>query len=174
MLNDSFIRGWMPTLVLLFILVGCASVPLDNEGDGVRVSPPLDVPVTSRDAYPPLTLISEPVEAYPVRTINESATLLAFDKPVLSVNTVVTGVGPPNLYIYILNITFMGEELGSGVIDEDGVFAITLSELPMGVRIGLSSDINTIGLTEEDIQPGENAISIPQVGYFYDSYVIRE
>ena len=175
MLNPFFAYRWMFVLVLA-LLVSCTSTEQENH----EVVTPEYVSTTSTTvpvgAYPasPVSL-SPSVEAYPlVETVNENRILLALDKPMSSGDTMVTGVGPPGLYVYILNITLMGEELGSGAVDNDGIFTISLSELLVDTRIGLSADIGTIGLTEVDVLPGEDTVSVPQVGYFYDSYIIRE
>jgi hypothetical protein len=62
----------------------------------------------------------------------------------------------------------------TAVVNEDGTFTVPVAPLPAGIRIGLTADVETIGLTLEDIQPGEGEISVPQAGYFYDSYVMTE
>jgi hypothetical protein len=43
--------------------------------------------------------------------------------------------------------------------------------LPADTRIGLTTA--DADLVEEGIRPGEGAISVPQVGYFYDSVMVR-
>ena len=126
--------------------------------------------------YPVPTLLSQENLAYPdpANSTIATGTLLALNKPVTLNDVIVTGVGPPGLQVYILNITLMGEPLGSGVIEQDGTFTIAISEVSAGARIGLIADVSTISLGDGDVQPGENAVLVPQVGYFYDSYVIRE
>ncbi len=146
--------------------------------------PPLDsypVPtITSPSSIESINSYPDPVtpppsqvgDAYPPTKATEVlGTLLMINKPITLDDTVVTGVGPPGLQVYILNITFMGEMMGAGTIEQDGTFTIHISELLVDTRIGLTADITTI---DENIQPGENAVSIPQVGYFYDSYVIHK
>lgn len=124
----------------------------------------------------PLPEVNLPGDAYPSQdsVTNSSATLLAFDKPIQSTDSVITGVGPSGLTVYILNMTFMGTELGSGVIDNDGKFAITVSELQPGTRIGLTADLTTLGLTENDIRPGDGEMAVPRVGYFFDTVVLPQ
>lgn len=113
-----------------------------------------------------------PAIGYP--SLDSNGILLAFDKPIQPDDTVITGVGPAGLAVYILNMTFMGTELGSGVIGDDGKFSVQVSELQRGTRIGLTADVTTVGLTEADIQPGDGVMAVPRVGYFYDTFVIPQ
>lgn len=163
------------SVTFLFLLVGCGASTKSDIEEVVPGPPSGDTSGMPIDAYPPSTVPSSSVDAYPAPdTFNENAILLALNKPISPGDTTVTGVGPPGLTVYLLNITFMGEELGSGTIDEAGKFVIEVAELPSGVRIGLTADVTTVGLTENDIRFGDEAFSVPQVGSFYDSYVIRE
>jgi hypothetical protein len=68
----------------------------------------------------------------------------------------------------------MGNELGRSVVKEDGTFSVEVSELQPSIRLGLSADISSIGLTDYDILPGAGQISNPRVGYFFDSSVLTE
>lgn len=164
---------------LFFLLTGCGPAVNTNNSNEINDIPLLEVPQNTNqsttESYPSPTLPATLVEAYPIPDkFNENAILLAFDKPILVSDTNVSGVGPPGLQVYVSNITLMGEELGSGVIGEDGNFRLEVSHLEPGTRIGLSADISTLGLKEEDVRPGENAISIPRVGYFFDSFVLTQ
>jgi hypothetical protein len=116
---------------------------------------------------------SPPQEAYPAPTEPFGA-LLAFDRPIASDATVVTGVGPPGLHIQIIDLTFMGSELGAGVIADDGTFEIDVTGLQPGIRIGLAADLGIGSYSEDDIRPSSEAISIPRVGYFYDSFILMQ
>ena len=68
----------------------------------------------------------------------------------------------------------MGTELGRTVINDDGAFSVDVTGMQPGIRIGLSADISSLGLTESDIIPGEGEISTPRVGYFFDSVVLTD
>jgi hypothetical protein len=114
-----------------------------------------------------------PVDAYPP-TEEPTGILFALDKPIAAGAESVSGVGPPDLTVYILNVTFMGEQMGTAVIGDDGRFSVPVDPIQPGIRIGLTADVTTIGLTEEDILPGDGEIGVPQVGYFYDSFVISQ
>ena len=164
--NRRILKFAYPAMILLmFILVGCG--PADVALVPTAVVTPLP------DAYPATT--SLPPEAYPPpMPTARTGTLLALDKPIRAGDTVVSGVGPASLPVVISNITFLGEQLGAGVIGDDGIFSIEVSQVPSSIRIGLTADIGSIGLMESDIRPGDDAISVPEVGYFYDSFVILQ
>ena len=175
MANNKFLYRFALTIVFLFFGAGCSASTESNTREVVPETVPSSTIAVPTDAYPPPAATSSQAEAYPAPdAFNENAVLLALDKPILPGDTVVTGVGPPSLTVYLLNITFMGEELGAGTIGKTGTFIINVAEIPSGIRIGLTADIATIGLTEEDIRPGDETLGVPQVGFFYDSYVIRE
>jgi hypothetical protein len=114
-----------------------------------------------------------PEQAYPAAE-EPTGILFALDKPIAAGAESVSGVGPPGLTVYVMNVTFMGEQMGTAEIDDSGRFSVPVAPIPSGVRIGLTADVATVGLTEEDIQPGDGEIAIPQVGYYYDSFVISQ
>ena len=143
-------------------VTGCGPAPNENSAS-----------LPANDAYPVLLEgTSVQIDAYPAPEI-QTGTLLAFTKPINLQASEIKGVGPAGLPIVILNITLMGEQLGAGVIDADGTFSIPVA-LQSNIRIGLSADIEAFGLSKEGVQPGDNAITVPLVGYFYDSTRIGE
>lgn len=153
-------------LIILF-LAGCG--PADATPVPTALAPP------PLEAYPAPTTVSMAPEAYPPPAATDHpGILVALDKPILAGDTFISGVGPADLPVLILNVTFLGEEIGAGVINEDGTFSIRVDPVPSGIRVGLTADAGTIGLTESDIKPGDDAISVPEVGYFYDSFVIMQ
>jgi len=155
--------------LLLLALAGCGPAEVDT------ASPPQSNPLTTEGYPPPPTVQQDLGAAYPAQTAaSQQGTLLALDKPVQPGDTVISGVGPAGLTVFVLNITFMGEEVGSGIIGESGVFTISVTPLPAGVRLGLAADVASIGLTDEEVRPGDGEISIPSVGYFYDSVVVLQ
>lgn len=148
-------------LTLLFLATGCTSTSNTITSQGGA----------PEEAYPPQPLQILPQSAYPGPDTEPVKPLLALDKPLRTGDTRVTGVGLPGLTVELINITFMGEQLGTGVVGSDATFEIALDPLPGGIRIGLSADIESLNLTLDDFQLTEGTISMPQVGYFFDSAV---
>lgn len=148
-------------LLLLIAIAGC--------GPANEIETPQSA--TPDTAYPTAPLSTQPQLAYPDPAVEAAKPLLALNKPVLVGDRNVSGVGPPGLEVELINITFMGELLGVGVIAQDGTFSIPVDPISSGIRIGLSADVSALALTPEDFQLTEGTISVPQVGYFFDSVV---
>ena len=72
-----------------------------------------------------------------------------------------------------MNISLMGKLEGSGVIGDDGTFSISVSPLEENVRLGITTDNAMQGVPETNVRPGEGEFNVPQVGYFYDTFVVR-
>src|SRR5829696_1994561 len=104
--------------LLLVIVAGCG--PAD-----ITPTPPTDgnTPVPSQDGYPPPPAATiAPAEGYPAAVATPSVSLL-LNKPIAAGAETVTGLGPPGLTVYVMNITFMGEQLGTAVVADDGTFS---------------------------------------------------
>ena len=150
------------------VIVSCG--PSDTQKN--TISPP------TNEAYPVQTdpnvnnSSSTQVDAYPAPTAR-TGILLALTKPIKANDIEVSGVGPAGLPITIVNITLMGEQLGSGVVENDGTFTIPVN-LQSNIRIGISADIEANELGSEDVQPGNDAMNVPLVGYFFDTAVVSQ
>lgn len=177
---------WFVGLFLLavaLVVVGCGPAnssvaPAPEEAPEMNAMPTDQgagaSPAVGESAYPPPQTVPTPQSSYPAPEEDLSLPLLAMDKPLQAGETAVSGVGPPGLVVYILNVTFMGQELGAGVVGDDGRFAINVANLQPGTRIGLTADLEAAGLTPDDIRTGDGAVQVPQVGIFYDSFVIPQ
>jgi hypothetical protein len=184
---------WFIFFIIVLVLAGCgpseATPTVDDESDETPISYPAPeieqnevqngYPAPTQTAvqdqgYPPPSPEVFVEDPYPDPKNPPEGSLLALNKPIQPRDGIITGVGVPGLTIFIINVTAMGEPLGSGVIDEDGTFSVDVGDLESGVQIGLTADIESFGLLSDDIIPGDGEISIPQVGYFFDSVVVRE
>ena len=184
---------WVIFLIIVLLLSGCGpseatptasdesdetpiSYPAPEIGqDNVQDGYPAPTQTTFQDqGYPRPSPEVISIDSYPDPTVDLDGSLLALNKPIHPRDGVITGVGVPGLTIFIINVTSMGEPLGSGVIDEDGAFSVDVGDIESGVQIGLAADIEGFGLLSDDIIPGDGEISIPQVGYFFDTVVVRE
>lgn len=135
--------------------------------------PPSPTAPVAEGSYPPPTRISPTaVTSYPAAdATREDGIDFAFERPISAGDTVIRGVGPAGLQVSIINVTFMGEEIATTQVDADGQFEVEVPALEAGLRLGLTADIEGTDL-EQQIVPGEGALNVPQVGYFFDSIVI--
>jgi len=92
----------------------------------------------------------------------------------------VTGSGPTGVPIVLLDITFGGRLLASGVIDRNGRFELEVGEpLEARHRIGIAlGDLTGTGWQPEDFSDekfyGDEALNVPLVGFFFDTCMIQE
>jgi len=137
--------------------------------------------VASVDAYPAEGAAALPAEGYPPPAVEETFLEPRFriDLPVTGATTTVTGQAPPNLTLAVLDVTYGGTPLGLGQSDANGAFAITVSGLTVGNRIGLAIGALPDGLdiaqTAETFFPhrGEGFQNLPNIGVFYDTTLVQ-
>lgn len=150
--------------------------PDATNGEGEEAyPPPAPTAAVSDGPYPPPTVaIPTPVTSYPEpEPVNtpENGVAFAFERPIGPGDTVIRGVGPAGLEVRVVNVTFMGDVMATTTVGDDGQFEVTVPALEPGVRIGLTADIEGTDLADR-IVPGEGALGVPQVGYFFDTVVI--
>jgi hypothetical protein len=73
----------------------------------------------------------------------------------------------------------MGGFIAEGQVKEDGTFEIALPRLLEAKhRVGLTIDLADAPWTEEDFQSpefnGDEALMVPQVGFYYDTAMVQE
>lgn len=150
----QFVAGF----VLLLSTITCAGPA--PEKSPVSVSPltsPIEAPSTSSHAPPP--------------TVRPEFIL---DEPLKAESTMVTGAGPANVPIKVVDITRMGRELGTGVIGSDGNFAIEVSPLIQGDRIGIMlGDVTGTDIDPADYSKGESYSDIPMIGVVFDTAMVE-
>ncbi len=139
-------------------LYGCKS----PTSPPTAVSSPLDLAPESTFAASPLSSpLSVPSSSQESFVDGDKFEL---EKPLSAGATVVRGKGEPSLQVIIVDVTDLGETLGTGIVDEQGRFEVTLdSPVKAGHRIGVS--INTSGIEFKCTQCQD----IPLVGLIMDS-----
>lgn len=148
-------------------------------GAGCTTSPtPTPQPdLTTPGAYPVVTAF--PANAYPApQTPIPGASPFVFDRPLKAGAVTVSGQAPAGVVINIINVTLMGEFLGTGIVDPDGRFAVTVPPLVANIRVGLEiADEGASGFGLQDfLNPafwGPGYLSLPQVGYFPDTLMVE-
>lgn len=153
-----------------------ATPPAAPGGDAY---PAPDVAVV--DPYPAEGEAALPAESYPVPAAEETFLEPRFriDQPVTTATTTITGQAPPNLTLAVLDVTYGGSPLGIGQSDANGAFAISVSGLTAGNRIGLAIGALPEGMdiaqTAEMYFPhrGEGFQNLPNIGVFYDTTLVE-
>jgi len=158
--------------VAAWLTIACSSCA---RGPEPTVSP-LESPLSTS----PVTQDSPLASPQPSRGEQPAVEAFRLHKPIPAGSTKVTGSGPPNVPVLLLDITATGRLLAAGVIGEDGGFELTTNEpLQSRHRIGITlGDLSTTpweaGDFSDDGFYGDDALTVPQVGFFYDTYMVRE
>jgi hypothetical protein len=167
--------------LLFILLVGCTQ---GTTGTSIPNEATLSTgyPIIST-AYP----VSEnPISnGYPSIEIDESSikkpkevTPFTFDKPLNQGDTEISGTGPKNIPIIIVDITMNGSVIGNTTVDKNGRFSLTVPALEASHRLGIriySPDgiaYNGLDYSGEGFQ-GSEPKSVPNVGYFFDTVLVR-
>ncbi len=161
-------------LILLFLIVTACGPSQSEETTPTSFSSPeansgYQAPVPlGNNAYPVPTQI---IKAYPVPSVVDESKRFTIDQPLQAGNTEITGTGPANTPIKVVNISLIGESLGSGVIGNDGAFRIALSApLEANHLIGLQ-------LSDQDLESqfldGPDYTNIPMIGLILAQAVVE-
>ncbi len=153
-----------------------ATPPAAPGGDAYPAPDVADV-----DPYPAEGEAALPAESYPPPAAEETFLEPRFriDQPVTTATTTITGQAPPNLTLAVLDVTYGGSPLGIGQSDANGAFAISVSGLTAGNRIGLAIGALPEGMdiaqTAEMYFPhrGEGFQNLPNIGVFYDTTLVE-
>lgn len=154
-------------------------------GEEAYPPPPPTIEFPAADSYPvdppPPTPFPSPTPAsYPAVEDVFSEPRFRLNQPLASGNATVSGQAPPDLPLAIVDITFNGIVLGTGVSDGDGNFTINVSELPAGHRIGITFSQLQAGKTLVDMSEeyfshrGEGFMNLPNVGIYFDTAMVDE
>lgn len=143
--------------------------------------------IPSEQAYPITNPTSAPPpQGYPLASPTYAADYqgeivpFQLDRPIVAGSTRVTGGGPAGVPIVLRDITFGGPVLAQGVIEKSGRFALDIARpLEARHRIGIAiGNLEGTGWQAKDFSyqgfMGEQALSVPQVDFFYDSEMVRE
>ncbi|MBI5568059.1 MAG: hypothetical protein HY870_24385 [Chloroflexi bacterium] len=148
-------------VISLFVgtLVACNNVAPQPEQSPVGVSP-LNKP---EPAMSPLPV--------------SKATPFQLERPLVAGASIVRGTGLAGIPVYIADVTFMGELLGTGTIGSNGKFEVTVPPLSEGHRIGVALGVldGTHWKVEDFYKPdyyGPDFMQSPQVGFFFDTAMV--
>lgn len=155
-------------LLGVFFLSSCVSTPSPQAS-------PFSSPLFKNEspvATPVVVAGNEEEQQLPVYPFN-------IDKPVQAGATRVTGNGPPGIPISLADLTFGGQVLAYATIDAKGEFVFRVdTPLVLNHRIGITvGDLTGTGWQRQDFDErfyGGEARTVPQVGFYFDTCLVRE
>ena len=130
-------------------------------------------PYGSENGYPAFPTFAAEI-AYPILTPTKDPKMngpkFEINKPVVAGSKVVTGTGPANVPIILIDITEMGTVLSQTIIDDNGEFIFNLDEEliaynAIGLQIG---DLSETDLNYADFMYSEDYIDRPLIGILFD------
>lgn len=157
------------SILILIFLTSCQSEIISQVTPTKTDSTFINTPKT----YPkPFQSQEEPI-------LPEGGVRFSLEKPIFEGTTQIVGVGTPGIPIIIYDVTFMGEILGQGLINQDGTFNISVSPLEAGHRIGIGLGVLSGSKWQvTDFQNpafnGDEARQVPMVGFFFDTAMVQE
>ena len=179
--NLTITKALILSVLLLSLLAACGP----NEETDNTPAPPQN----NNSAYPvpgditgyPTTVTRPTTDPYapPSTPDIDEAERFNIDRPVSASDTTITGNAPRGISVAIIDVTFGGVILGTGVVDNDGRFSVPVTEMTEGHRIGLTVTDIQDGRTFEEIAVelydyrGEGFMNVPSVGVFFDSVVAQ-
>jgi hypothetical protein len=163
-------------LILLLFITGCAGA----EPESVPAEPTSQLPFGQEAnlSYPPPETSNEVESGYPINELTfdyPEGPEFHIDTPVSHNDLMVTGNGPANVPIRLVNVSEVGVVLAETVIDETGNFVLTLDQpLISGHSIGLQlGDIENTEFEESQFVYSETYFDRPFVGILFDLVVVE-
>jgi hypothetical protein len=153
------------SLLLLLLLAACQTRPEPEHVPQLTSTPTAEVILPVATPTAPLPT------ATPTVQVPANVRPFAIEEPLIADMTQVKGEGPPGLSIVIVDVTYMGEQIGGGTMGKDGTFSIEVLPLREGHRVGimLGSELPPDLATFKDQLWGEGGMSIPKIGDIYAS-----
>jgi hypothetical protein len=170
-------------ILIILLLVGCGSATgpvvtpteMNSGGTSAYPQPGADGSYPAPANMSNLTGYPGQLEGLPQ---HGGGAIFALNSPLQAGSTEVTGQAPPNLQLAIVDITYNGVVLGSDPSDDRGNFAIAVSPLQAGHRIGITFAQLDPGRTLEEMSVeyyehrGPGFMNVPNVGIFFDTALV--
>jgi len=163
-------------LIGLVFLVSCGS---NEPTQDPHSSQPAAYPVQEGESsYPVAQTTTEEETGYPINeaeTSNMQGPEFKIDEPVAKGDTIVTGIGPANVPIRLVDVSEVGLILSETVIETDGVFEFNLEEpLASGHTIGIQLGyIEDTDFNESDFLYSDSYYERPLIGILFDLVVVE-
>lgn len=162
----------MPKFLLIFLFVFSFTACSPSNQD-VITHQQTSYPLYDNNQIYPIIETQIDTSAYPsenpTASIAQGPTFV-LHSPIRSGDTVVSGSGPSNVPIILVDVSDMGEKLGETKIDQGGNFIFVL-ELPLqgGHSIGLQlGDVSNTEFNERDFLFSESYYERPYIGILFD------
>jgi len=175
-MKNFFLRSFLVFFIFLFV----ACTP-KTTGIKIEISPqPYPMASTSieENSYPPQIQTYES-NAYPPTSstsTNQSAPSFNIDEPLISGSMKISGSGPKNVPIILIDISDMGKVLAEININNHGKFSADLIEPlinkhSIGIIIGNLSGTN---FSYGDFVYSDEYFDIPLIGIVFDKVIVIE
>lgn len=178
---------WYIVIVLAgTLLTACSEAPAPANTPGPDASP---AATPSPDSSAPVPTYPEP--AYPEPAYPEPAAITSgypapteippqgpefnINTPVNASDIQVTGTGPADVPVRLIDLTKGGEILGETTINSDNTFTFDVGEeMQAGDRIGLIlGTVEGTAFTREDFLRGPGYVDMPFVGVVFDMTIVE-
>ena len=152
----------------IFIFSACGpSIKEETNPDDI---PSYPAPSSINESYPSPVQIPDSYPGPTPITPDENKRF-TISEPLKVGSIEIMGTGPANTPIKVINISFVGEVIGNGVVGQDGTFLITLSNpLEANHIIGLQ-------LSDTSLEPafldGPDYTNIPMIGLVLTQAVVQ-
>jgi hypothetical protein len=163
-------------LLLILVILGC-TVESGDTGESLQniENPSIDIIDKPNSAYPgPGEQIENLKESS--SQIRKSAPVFKINKPVKSNSLLVTGTGPSDVPILLVDVSEVGKELSKTVISEDGKFEFRLNtpliaNHTIGIMLG---DLTGTNLNPEDYIRSDSYYDRPLIGILFDIVIVEK
>lgn len=163
-------------IAFLLIFTSCQTTPTQETSEDTEHEIGEQETTSVSDAYPAADPQSTEDQAYPVATDSESQVTypegpeFTIHKPVKEGDTEITGVGPADVPIILVDVTEAGTLLGKTTINQDGTFSFQLSDpLESGHSVGIQlGDISGTDFNLQDFQFSPTYYDRPYIGILFD------
>ncbi len=162
--------------ISVLLLTGCAAEEPESAAPAPISQPQADQ--EELPGYPAPAQIEETESGYPI--IEATFDLpkgpeFHIDRPVSSTDFSVTGTGPANVPIILVNVSKVGDVLADTIINEQGTFVFQLDQaLIAGHTIGIQlGNIEGTEFEEDQFVYSETYFDRPYVGILFDLVVVE-
>lgn len=181
-LSERTIAKWLIIGIIGLVISGCSQAAAPNV---VQTSPSVTdsgYPV-AQEAYPdPAASVGAQAaaqastDAYPDPAASvKQGPAFAINEPIKSTDTRISGTGPANVPIKIVNLTQGGSSVSETKIGADGTFTVDAAgSFGAGDRIAIMlGDTQGTNINREDFLSGPGYQDWPLVGILFDSVLVQ-